>query len=213
MPEDFSQAAFALKTGEISEPIVTSFGVHLITVLEEKPGTKTWRDVESELRPAVTLYLFRWIADKERPTAKIEYPTGHLVIVDTAACHYAGGFIAAIRFSISSGATSSMCVAIVHLCPNGSITRAAAVAVELILQRPLDLGPGGDRLFEQRIDIFDIQADADGRAADRSAGFLRPSRGNSSASMTIESPIWISACMILPSGPGIRSAPSPRAPA
>jgi peptidyl-prolyl cis-trans isomerase C len=73
MPEDFSRAAFALKKGEISEPLVSPFGVHLITVLDEKPGTRTWREVEAELRPAVTLYLFRWIADKERATAKIEY--------------------------------------------------------------------------------------------------------------------------------------------
>ncbi len=76
MPESFSQTAFALKKGEISEPIVNSFGVSLVTVLDEKPGTRTWRVAESELRPAVTLYLFRWIADKERATAKIEYTEG-----------------------------------------------------------------------------------------------------------------------------------------
>jgi parvulin-like peptidyl-prolyl isomerase len=73
MPEDFSRAAYALKPGEVSEPLLTSFGVHLISILEEKPGAKTWRDVEAELRPAVTLYLFRWIADKERKTTRIEY--------------------------------------------------------------------------------------------------------------------------------------------
>jgi parvulin-like peptidyl-prolyl isomerase len=73
MPEDFSRAAYALKKGDVSEPIVSPFGVHLITVLEEKPGTRTWRDAEAELRPAVTLYLFRWIADRQRATAKIEY--------------------------------------------------------------------------------------------------------------------------------------------
>jgi parvulin-like peptidyl-prolyl isomerase len=73
MPEGFSQAAFALKKGEVSEPIVNAFGVSLITVLDEKPGTGTWREAESELRPAVTLYLFRWLADKERAAAKIEY--------------------------------------------------------------------------------------------------------------------------------------------
>jgi len=74
MPEDFSKAAFALKPGEISEPLVSSFGIHLITILEIKPGKKTWQDAAGELRPAVTRYLFLWIADQERPKAKIEYP-------------------------------------------------------------------------------------------------------------------------------------------
>jgi len=73
MPEDYSKIAFSVKKGEVSQPFVTSFGVHLISVLDEKPGTMTWRDAENELRPAVTLYLFRWIADKERANAKIEY--------------------------------------------------------------------------------------------------------------------------------------------
>jgi parvulin-like peptidyl-prolyl isomerase len=73
MPEDFSRAAFALKKGEVSEPLVGPFGVYLSAVTEENPGTKTWRDAENELRPAVTHYLFRWIADNERSTAKIEY--------------------------------------------------------------------------------------------------------------------------------------------
>lgn len=73
MPEDFSKTAYALKRGEVSEPFISPFGVHLITVLEEKPGTRTWQDATAELRPAVTLYLFRWIADQQRRTAKIEY--------------------------------------------------------------------------------------------------------------------------------------------
>jgi len=72
-PEDFSRAAYALKVGEISEPLVSPFGVHLISVLEEKPGKLTWKAAETELRPAVSLYLFRWIADKERAGAKVEY--------------------------------------------------------------------------------------------------------------------------------------------
>jgi parvulin-like peptidyl-prolyl isomerase len=75
MPEDFSRAAFALKKGDLSEPLESTFGVHLITVLEERAGSKTWKDVDAELRPAVTVYLFRWIADKERAGAKIEYTT------------------------------------------------------------------------------------------------------------------------------------------
>jgi parvulin-like peptidyl-prolyl isomerase len=73
MPEEFSRAAFALKKGEVSQPVVTAFGVHLIQVLEIIPGQRTWEDCRDELRPEVTLYLFRWIAEKERKTAKIEY--------------------------------------------------------------------------------------------------------------------------------------------
>jgi parvulin-like peptidyl-prolyl isomerase len=73
MPEEFSRAAFALKRGEVSQPVVTAFGVHLIQVLEIIPGQRTWEDCREELRPAVTLYLFRWIAEKERKMAKIGY--------------------------------------------------------------------------------------------------------------------------------------------
>jgi hypothetical protein len=50
--------------------------VHLVTILDEKPGERTWQQAEAELRPAVTLYLFRWLADKERAGAKIEYLDG-----------------------------------------------------------------------------------------------------------------------------------------
>jgi parvulin-like peptidyl-prolyl isomerase len=73
MPEDFSRVAFGLKPGEVSQPLVSAFGVHLITVLEEKPGSQSWKDVENELKPAAVAYLFRWIAEKERTAAKIEY--------------------------------------------------------------------------------------------------------------------------------------------
>jgi len=76
-PEDFSRAAFALKKGDVNEPLVSTFGVHLVTVTDEKPGANKWQDVEGELRPAVTVYLFRWIADKERPGATIEYTEGN----------------------------------------------------------------------------------------------------------------------------------------
>ncbi len=73
MPEDFNRTAFALKAGEVSQPLKSPFGIHLITIVEEKPGGKSWQDVEAELRPAVVVYLFRFLADKERGTAKVEY--------------------------------------------------------------------------------------------------------------------------------------------
>jgi parvulin-like peptidyl-prolyl isomerase len=72
MPEAFSAAAFALAPGEVSRPVTTTFGVHLIYVQQVKAGMKTWQDAADDLRPAVTLFLFRWLADKERETAKVE---------------------------------------------------------------------------------------------------------------------------------------------
>ena len=47
MPEDFTDAAFALEKGQISNPIVTHLGVHLIECTDIRPGKKTWRDVRA----------------------------------------------------------------------------------------------------------------------------------------------------------------------
>jgi parvulin-like peptidyl-prolyl isomerase len=72
-PEAFSRAAFALQKGEVSPPVESPFGIHLISVLEIQEGQGKWQDVEPELSRAVTVYLFRWLADKERSQADIEY--------------------------------------------------------------------------------------------------------------------------------------------
>jgi parvulin-like peptidyl-prolyl isomerase len=72
MPEPFSRAAFALSINQVSEPVETTFGWHLICCLEIKPGQKRWTDVRPELELAATEYLFNWIADQQRPKAKVE---------------------------------------------------------------------------------------------------------------------------------------------
>ncbi len=71
MPESFSQAAFGLEVGEVSLPVTSSFGVHLIQCLEEKPGQRDWQEARAELRKAVTRYLFQWAAERERGRAKV----------------------------------------------------------------------------------------------------------------------------------------------
>ncbi len=72
MPEPFSRAAFALDKGQTSQPVVSPVGVHLIHCLDIKPGTKTWQDVRTKLVPAVTQYLFEWVASQQRPKATVE---------------------------------------------------------------------------------------------------------------------------------------------
>lgn len=72
MPESFSRAAFALSPGEISIPVATSFGIHLIECQEIEEGKGTWEDVRDELDTAVAKYLFAWCAEQERPRAKVE---------------------------------------------------------------------------------------------------------------------------------------------
>lgn len=73
MDEKFSQAAFALKKGEVSPPVVSKFGVHLIQVTDVRLGTKTWGDVRREVRDAAAAELYQKILATERPRAKIEY--------------------------------------------------------------------------------------------------------------------------------------------
>ncbi|MGE0606869.1 MAG: peptidylprolyl isomerase [Pirellulales bacterium] len=73
MSDEFAQAAFALQAGEISPPVVSPFGVHLIQVTEVRPGDKTWQDARAELEPRVVQHLFTSLAASERAKAKVEY--------------------------------------------------------------------------------------------------------------------------------------------
>ena len=72
MPETFSAAAFSLEAGQVSQPVQTKFGIHLIQALEIKPGQGTWQECRGELRSAVTQYLFGWFAERERKNAQVE---------------------------------------------------------------------------------------------------------------------------------------------
>ena len=64
MPEPFSQAAYTLQVNQVSSPVLTPFGVHLIQCREVQPGTKTWRDVRAPLERAIAAYLFEWAVTK-----------------------------------------------------------------------------------------------------------------------------------------------------
>jgi parvulin-like peptidyl-prolyl isomerase len=73
MAEPFSAALFKLKKGEVSPPVSTPFGTHLITVTDVKPGSRQWTEMIPQLRPLVGVKLLIDMAEKERATAKLEF--------------------------------------------------------------------------------------------------------------------------------------------
>lgn len=73
MVEAFSRAAFALKAGEVSPPVVTRFGVHLIRCDAIKPGGKSWADCRAPLEEALAGELIEKIARLERQHSPVEF--------------------------------------------------------------------------------------------------------------------------------------------
>ncbi len=65
MPESFSEAAFKLEPGQISAPVRTEFGFHIIRCEEIKPGTRSYEQAEQDIRRHATQYLFAWIVARQ----------------------------------------------------------------------------------------------------------------------------------------------------
>lgn len=74
MPDVFSNAAFKLDQGQISPPVETAIGIHLIKCLEIKPGKIGAEDVRDELRAHMTRFLFDRIATQRRDEVEVVYP-------------------------------------------------------------------------------------------------------------------------------------------
>ena len=72
LPASVSQAAFGLKVNDISEPVVSRFGLHLIQVTERHPGDFSLEDVRSVIIDRLSQQLWAETVEKERATAKIE---------------------------------------------------------------------------------------------------------------------------------------------
>ena len=83
MVEAFSAAAFALAPGEISRPVVTPFGVHLIRCDGIHPGGKTLADVGEEVLAGLSRELLEKLAAAERRHTPVEY-TGATAYFDPA---------------------------------------------------------------------------------------------------------------------------------
>ena len=73
MAENFAREAFQLQKGEVSSPVTTTFGVHLIEATDSKPGTLSWTDVREDLAAPATQALYEDLAEQGRRSAKIEF--------------------------------------------------------------------------------------------------------------------------------------------
>ncbi|MCA8996472.1 MAG: peptidylprolyl isomerase [Planctomycetaceae bacterium] len=70
--ESISRIAFHLPSGEISEPVRTPFGVHLIRVEKRTPGDLSLEDVRPQLIEQITKELWDDQVARERKSARIE---------------------------------------------------------------------------------------------------------------------------------------------
>jgi hypothetical protein len=73
MVEPFAHAAFALDKDQISPPVATVFGIHLIRVTDIKPGDKKWTDVRDALKAEVVERLFEQVVAHQRGNVTVQY--------------------------------------------------------------------------------------------------------------------------------------------
>ncbi|MDX1964107.1 MAG: peptidylprolyl isomerase [Pirellulales bacterium] len=73
MLEEFSKPAFGLKMNEVSEPILTQFGVHLIMVTETRgENLKKFDDVLDKVQVAYSQMIMSQATEEFRAAAKVE---------------------------------------------------------------------------------------------------------------------------------------------
>jgi parvulin-like peptidyl-prolyl isomerase len=73
MDETFSRAAFTLEVGQVSPPIVTPFGVHLVRCDAIRPGRKGVADVRKQLEEALARELLDKIARLEEHHTAVQF--------------------------------------------------------------------------------------------------------------------------------------------
>jgi parvulin-like peptidyl-prolyl isomerase len=75
MVEPFADAAFKLQVGQLSEPVLTEFGYHLILVTARQPGQNfRFEDVKEEVRDVYAERLRQELLPKLHKAAKIDIP-------------------------------------------------------------------------------------------------------------------------------------------
>lgn len=71
IPASVAQAAFRLQAGEITEPVVSPFGVHLVLVEERIPGQLSLEDARPQILEAFGKELWEQTAKQQRGKVKI----------------------------------------------------------------------------------------------------------------------------------------------
>ena len=75
MPQALTKIAFNLKTGEVSEPFGSPFGVHILTVTEVIPGDLSLEDARGEIFQELSAKLQTGLIKQLREKAEIKYPS------------------------------------------------------------------------------------------------------------------------------------------
>ena len=74
--EEFAKQAFALAKGDISQPFVTSFGVHLLQVTDVQPGDRTLVSLRPQVEQVMAQQIVRDALAEARRDAQVEIAPG-----------------------------------------------------------------------------------------------------------------------------------------
>ncbi len=73
MAEPFSAAAFGLQKGQMSDPVLTNFGIHLIYLTDVHPGANKWDVVKPALSVPFAQELFEEMAAEQRKVIQPQF--------------------------------------------------------------------------------------------------------------------------------------------
>lgn len=73
MPSEVSKIAFAMKVDDLSQPIVSRYGLHLIQVTDRKRGMLSLEDARSQVLGQMSQEVWDKLAKQERAKARIEW--------------------------------------------------------------------------------------------------------------------------------------------